>query len=56
MCKPSLTVKQIVAQYLGEHGYDGLVNPGECGCQPAHAAVRLFERYGITEEADHAAK
>jgi len=27
-----MTVKEIVELYLKSNGYDGLFNPGECGC------------------------
>jgi len=26
------TVREIIAQWLREHGYDGLYHPGDCGC------------------------
>ena len=28
-----MNVKKIVIQYLKEHGYDGLCNNGDCGCE-----------------------
>lgn len=27
-----MNVKEIVTEYLKKNGYDGLYNPGECGC------------------------
>ena len=27
-----ITAKNILSNYLAKNGYDGLVNPGECGC------------------------
>jgi len=27
-----MTLKEIVRQWLDEHGYDGLYREGECGC------------------------
>ena len=28
-----ITVKSIIEDYLREHGFDGLFNPGECSCR-----------------------
>ena len=27
-----MNIREIVAEWLVEHGYDGLYDPGECGC------------------------
>jgi len=27
-----MTAKEIITDYLRQHGYDGLFNPGVCGC------------------------
>lgn len=27
-----MTVREILTEYLRQHGYDGLYSPGECGC------------------------
>lgn len=29
----SISVREIVATYLRDRGYDGLCEPGECGCE-----------------------
>lgn len=28
-----MTIKEIIAKHLTDNGFDGLVYPGECGCE-----------------------